>query len=277
VTTIHRRDRRPSLRPRSYADMFTETWRGRYIFTQLVRRDFMLRTKSTFFGFFWSLSQPLLWLVLFTRLQRTAVFDANTMEIAYPVYAFTGIIHWQLFANVLVRGSGALIDASNLVTKVRLPRETLVFARCASALVDWLFSLPVLGMLLWWYDVRLSPSTLLLPISLIPLILLAVSLALVSSVIALPFRDLLTLIQFILTPLMFVSSVLYASPNVGGWSVANDLNPMVTWLGLVRALLYGSAPPDRLLMLVWCGVSIVLFLICWRFFFLVVPRVAEQA
>lgn len=265
------------MRLRSYSQMFADTWRGRHIFSQLVRRDLLLRTETNFLGLFWSLSQPLLWLVLFSFLHRASIFVTTTAGVPYPVYAFTGIIHWQLFVGVLVRGSAALAEASNLVSKVRLPRETLIFARCTSAVVDWLFALPVLALLMWWQDVPPTRSLVLLPLLALPIVLLATSLALVVSIVALPFRDILSVLPLALTPLMFVSSVLYASPPGGAFATLNQVNPMITWLAVIRAAIYGSSWPDPMLTSIWCVLPPLLFFVCWRFFFLVMPRVAEHA
>lgn len=257
--------------------MFADARQGRHIFLQLVKRDFRLRIEGTFFGLFWSLSQPLLWLLLFSFLRSASVFEAGNTRVPYPVYAFVGIIHWQLFVGILTRGSSALIDASSLVSKVKLPRESLVLARCVSALVDWVFALPVLAAIMAWHHIAPAPTVMLLPLAVLPLVLLATALALISAVVALPFRDLLNLIGLVLTPLMFLSSVLYATPQTSGWTFANQLNPMISWLALARTAIYDAALPNPRTCIFWCAAPVALFLISWRLFFLIMPKVAEHA
>jgi len=257
--------------------MLTDAWAGRHIVAQLARRDLLLRSESSMLGLAWSLAQPLLWLVLFSYLHRSRVFSTAGLSVPYPVFAFVGLIHWHLFAGIIIGGGRSLVAAKSLIAKVHFPREALVLAAAIDAVVNWLFALPLMAALMWWQGVAASPQLWMLPLVLIPLLALALGLALIAAVAALPMGDVSQALPLLLTPLMFISAVVFPNASSESWQRIDALNPMVPWLAAIRHALYGGPAPEAGLLLAHAAGACAILLLAWRLFFLVMPRVAEHA
>ena len=114
------------------ANHIHELYRYRDLILRLAWSDFKLRYKSSALGFFWSLLEPLLMLVVlyvvFSNLMRIQVEH-------YQLFLLLGIILW----NFLDRGTSmsiwGIVGKPSLVQKVYFPRDILVISTCITALM----------------------------------------------------------------------------------------------------------------------------------------------
>lgn len=262
---------------RVYAEMARELYGARGLLWRLICRDFLLRIKVSFLGLFWSVAQPLALMLIFVFLRRAGVVDVGTSTIPYALLAFAGIVHWNLFASMLTYSSNSLLGAANLVARVKFPREVLVLSACGRAVLDWLFALPVLAVLFLWFGVLPAWTVLLVPLVLLPLLLLGVGLGMLLAMLALPVRDVTHALPLIMTPLMFISPVLYELPTGGAWRHVAALNPMNAFLQAIRDLLFTGSLSHPAEWAGWTLGALVIFALAWRLFCLMMPKVPEYA
>ena len=85
-----------------------EIYRYRHMLMTLVKQDINGRYKGSFFGFLWTLLNPLLMLVVYSIVFQF-VFRSNIGH--YPIYLFICIMPWNTFANSIA--DGTTCDASN--------------------------------------------------------------------------------------------------------------------------------------------------------------------
>src|SRR6202166_2709699 len=91
-----------SLRPR-------ELWEYRELLFFLVWRDVKVRYKQTALGAAWAILQPVMTMVVFSVFfGRLAKMPSD--GIPYPVFAFAGLLPWQLFAFALSESSNSLVS-----------------------------------------------------------------------------------------------------------------------------------------------------------------------
>src|SRR5438105_8979479 len=77
-----------------------ELWEYRELLYFLVWRDIKVRYKQTALGAAWAVLQPLLTMIVFTVFfGRLAKIPSD--GIPYPVFAYTALLPWQLFAYAL--------------------------------------------------------------------------------------------------------------------------------------------------------------------------------
>src|SRR3954471_6289021 len=114
----------------------------RELLFQMTSRDLLLRYKQTAMGFAWALLSPLL---------NTLIFSAVFMRVApvetrvpYPLFAYCGLLAWNLTASALRFAVTSLTANTNLVTKVYFPREIFPFSAVAVSLVDFAVASTVL-------------------------------------------------------------------------------------------------------------------------------------
>ena len=138
-----------------------ELWDYRELF--LTWRDISVRYKQTALGATWAILQPLLMMFLFTVVfSRLAKVPSD--GIPYPVFAFCGLLPWQLFAYALTYSSNSLVDNSHVLTKVYFPRLILPLAAVMAGLVDFAIAFLVLAGMMVYYGISPGRALITLPL-----------------------------------------------------------------------------------------------------------------
>src|SRR5438477_405547 len=76
-----------------------DLWRYRELLFFLTWRDVKVRYKQTVLGATWALLQPLLTMVAFSLIFGT-IAKLPSEGVPYPLFTFTALLPWQLFAKV---------------------------------------------------------------------------------------------------------------------------------------------------------------------------------
>src|SRR4051794_29552136 len=117
-----------------------EIARHRDLLLTLADREIRVRYKQTALGVIWVLLQPLLASLIFAFLFGV-VAGMPSAGRPYLLFAFAGMISWNLFSQAVARASNSLGGNAHIVAKVYFPRLILPLASLASALVDFAISL----------------------------------------------------------------------------------------------------------------------------------------
>ncbi|MGD9252310.1 MAG: ABC transporter permease [Holophagae bacterium] len=188
-------------------------WRHRSLVAVLVRRELDARYRASFLGFFWSLLNPLLLLVVYAVV-FTYIFSPRFPGAdPYPLFLFSGLLPWLFFSGAVLDGSNTLVDNGGLLAKVMCPPEIFPAVTVVSHLVHHLLAVPILiaamaaaaaaGM-------HSFPWTAwLLPAALLPWVLTAGGAVLAVSVLSVHYRDLRDLLGHLLNLLFFASPIIY--------------------------------------------------------------------
>jgi ABC-type polysaccharide/polyol phosphate export permease len=241
----------------------------------LAMREVRVRYKHTLLGVGWALALPLSLMLVFTFVfSRVATVD--TGGVPYPIFAYLGLLPWQLHANLINQGARSLSDNRALVTKVYFAREVLPLSVALSALVDFAVALVVLAGLMWYYDVTPGLGLTLLPVVLLVQLVFGVGCALFLSAANLLYRDVQYVLQVGLLVWMFASSVVYPLPREGALAWLAFVNPMTPILDAYRSLILGgqSLQPE---FAVAAATSLLVFFLGWRWFRRVERRFGELA
>ena len=236
-----------------------DLWRYRELLYFLTWRDVKIRYKQTLLGVSWAVLQPLATIVIFTIIFG-GFANLPSDGIPYPVFTLAALLPMNLFSQAITRSGTSLVDSTHLVTKVYFPRLILPVAATLAPLVDFLISLVVLFVLLFWYDIGLSWRLLTLP--LFTLLCLATSLAVSIwlSALNVRYRDVRHAIPFLLQLWMYASPVVYSASIVPErWRFLYSLNPMVGVIDGFRWALLGTPMPYLGTVLISAVVVLVLF------------------
>lgn len=214
-------------------------------FRELVLRlawsDFKLRYKSSALGFFWSLLEPMLMLlvlyVVFTNLMRIQVEH-------YQLFLLLGIILW----NFLDRGTSmsiwGIVGKPGLVQKVYFPRDIMVISTCITALMMTALEFIVFAIFLLIFRVVPAWTTIYFPLLLMFELMLIIGLSMALSAMNVYFRDVQFIWRVVLQVGFFATPVIYPItifPEGVRWIVM--LNPMAQIITMMRdCILYGTAP-----------------------------------
>ena len=243
-------------------DAWAEQFRCRDLLLQLATRDLLLRYKQTAMGVAWAIFVPLLNTLIFTLL-FTRVAPIKT-AVPYPLFAYTGLVAWNLTAMALRSATTSLTSNPGLVSKVYFPREVFPFAALLVAVVDTFVASVILVGMMMLYHVMPGPLALLLPVVLAVQLIFTAALALFLAMANLFYRDVKYLFDAVLTIWMLASSVVYPIEIVGGrLGRLMAWNPMAVIIDAYRSLLLqGTPPPVVPLAAVGLG-SILSLMIVW--------------
>src|SRR5262249_51890667 len=205
--------------------------------------DLKVRYKQTALGVAWALLQPLFMMIVFS------VFFGNLAKVSsdglpYPIFAYCGLLPWQLFAYALTNAANSLVVNERLVTKVYFPRVTLPISSVLAGLVDFAIAFTLLLILMAHYGCAPSGEIVALPFFVVLAVEAAVASGLGLSPLNVRYRDVRHALPFFTQVWLFVTPIAYPSSLVPEpWRVLYALNPMVSVVDGFRWSLLAAPPP----------------------------------
>ena len=250
---------RRQARPGWIAIDFAELWQYRELLVFYAFRDIKVRYKQTFMGASWAILQPVMTMVVFS-IFFGKLAGVPSDGLPYPVFAFCGLLPWQLFAFALTHSSNSLVQNAHLLTKVYFPRLIIPFSSVIVGLVDFVIAFVVLVGIMFYYDIIPGWALITLPLFVLLAIAAALSVGLWLSALNVKYRDVQYIIPFLAQFWLFVTPVAYSSSLVPSkWQAVYAINPMVGVVeGFRWALLGKSAPPGALLIVSVAATAILL-------------------
>lgn len=245
-----------------------------HLIKKIAISDFKLRYKNTVLGFFWSLLEPLLMLlvlyIVFTRLMRMEVEN-------YKLFLLMGIVSW----NFLAKGTGTslhcILGKPGLVKHVYVPREVLVISSCITALMVAILEFLVFAILMIFFGSIPGLTAIYFPIILFIEFILILGLSFGLSTLNVYYRDVqyiwavILQVGFFATPIIYPISIL--PPKIASLMM---LNPMTRIIEMFRnSVIYHTqlAITD----LSYAFISALIILVTGYLVFLKLePRLAEE-
>ena len=204
-----------------------ELWAYRELLGFLVWRDISVRYKQTVLGVAWAVIQPFCTMVIFS-IFFGALAKMPSDGVPYPVFAFCGLLPWQLFAHALNDSGNSLVASQNLITKVYFPRLVIPIAAVLAGLVDFAIAFVILLVLMVVFRVAPTASLVMLPAFLLLAVVSALAVGLWLSALNVQYRDVRYTIPFLTQVWLFTTPVAYSSTLVPErWRLLYGLNPMV--------------------------------------------------
>jgi lipopolysaccharide transport system permease protein len=237
---------------------------------RFFQRDLRSRFAGSFSGGLWLLLQPLLQLAItsavFVYVFKARVPGANAP--AYVPFLATGLWPWIAFSEAILRSTTVIHENAALIGKVALPREALVASAVTTSFVihgvgfiTIMLVLAAAGQGVHW---QLLPLALLLYV---PLMSLALGLALICAALQVFVRDLVQALGQLLPLLMFAAPVYYDRAQLPDrFRGLLDLNPFTFYAESFRALMLDHGAFNVRAALIATLVAAVILLIGHRVF-----------
>lgn len=248
----------------------------RELLRNLVVRDLKLRYRKSFFGFLWSLINPLLMMAVFTVVFTVLLRNRDIPN--FPVFVLVGILVWNLHASCLTGAMTSIIEAAPLVNKIYFPRIVLPMSVVLSNVVNFLFSLVAFALIAVIFSVNFSFSIALLPVVMLAQVLLCLGFAFILSTLNVFFRDTQIIMESLLLGWFFLTPIFYRMESLfpDYARLVYILNPLASLIEAYRSILYAGAMPDVYFLgrtLLSCALcAVVGFLIFQRY----APRLSEE-
>jgi len=235
-------------------ELLLELWRYRELLWTLVIRELRVRYKNSFLGFFWSLLNPLV-----TVLVMTVVFKyVMGMRIDnYSAYILAAYLPWTFFQFALLDSSQTILVYMPVIKKIYFPRAVLPLATTFANLIHFLLAMGVLFVYLYLYvGTPLQWGLLLLPVVVLAQMLWVVGLSLIIACWNAFYEDVKYLVSVGLQLLFFLTPIIYFSEQLRATTLIPEayrepifwayhlLNPMATLAMAYRKLIL---PPITLI------------------------------
>ena len=259
VADTHRPFVRRQARPGWVAINFKELWHYRELLVFLVIRDIKVRYKQTLLGATWAILQPVMTMVVFS-IFFGKLAGVPSDGLPYPVFAFCGLLPWQLFSYALTQSSNSLVQDAQMLTKVYFPRLIIPFASVVAGLVDFVIAFVVLVGIMFYFNIFPGWAVVTLPLFALLALASALSIGLWLSALNVKYRDIRYTIPFLAQFWLFVTPVAYSSSLIPPkWQAFFAVNPMVGVVeGFRWALLGKSAPPGIMLFVSVAATAVLL-------------------
>ena len=218
--------------------------KNRALLRELVITDFKLRYQGSALGYAWSLLRPLL---IFAILYSVFVVFLH-IDYGIPhsgVYLFLGIVLWNFFAEMTSISVGSIVGRGDLIRKIRIPRWIIIISSSVSALINFGLNLIVVLIFMLINHADLLQTSLLFPIILIEVYMLALGVSLFLSAAFVKFRDVSYIWEVLLQLMFYVTPILYPLSRITNEVLQKVLmlNPMAQAIQDSRHVLLNHKVP----------------------------------
>jgi ABC-type polysaccharide/polyol phosphate export permease len=217
----------------------------------LTRKEFHVRYRRAAFGMLWAIGLPLV---------QSAVMAIVFSKVAkighaphYAIFILSGMTAWIFFATVLIPGSTAVVDGTDLSSRVYFPRILLPIVQVATGLYGFAITLVIALVLCPLLGSGLGASLLLLVPASLLLVLFVAALCLVNSAAHVYFRDVRYMVSAAVIVWFYVTPIIYPAADAPHpLRIAIDLNPMTGIVDLFHAGLIGMSGDLGIPVLISC-------------------------
>ncbi|MBI3120192.1 MAG: ABC transporter permease [Candidatus Kerfeldbacteria bacterium] len=243
----------------------------------LAKTDFTLRYQGSVLGYVWAILKPLF---IFTILNFvfSSIFNPRNQGIEfYSLQLLVGILLYNFFAEGTGAGMNSLLAKSQLVTKIYVPRWTIIVAATVNAALVFLMNLLII--IIFFVINGLTPSlggVLAFFAFVVFLYVLILSFGLATAALQVRFRDLsmiwevIVLVLFYATPIIYPLSMMPASNQQ-----AILASPLAFIVHFSKEGLVNDHLPDSWQWFVFAGTVAACFALSIWIYRKTIPRVAE--
>lgn len=272
---------------RTFRAMARGMARSPYLGYRLMRKGVKAGYSKSALGMTWDVLDPLVLGCIFYLLMRSRIISPGEMHLPYPLFVIYGLMLYATFVQSLLTGTDLLRTSKGILNHLKVPPEALILSVLFRVFFDSVFRIAVMllfSLLLMNSAARhglhaFSPLGFAAFVAAYPIIVMAGSgLGLVLAPLNVLFNDVGRLVKILVTPVRFMTPVLWPIPATGTFfTVVNMVNPVTPLINGLRDLATGGTLTDPGRLAAWSCGYVVVFLVGWFFFHVSVPVLAEKA
>ncbi len=259
----------------------------RELLLNLTLRDLRGRYRKSILGWTWSFVTPLstigIYIVVFGYFLKVQVPPGEPSGFHnFPLFMTCGFVSWNFFTNTVNGSMSSLLGNANLIQRVYLPRQILVFASVGSALITALIEVLALVIVMLAVGNFVLPWIPLLLVVLVLQLMFVSGIALILSPLNVYFRDLEYITTIGLNLLFYAAPIVYSITSVPMTAhgipvrLIYGLNPTTQFVNCFRYLLYDLRVPPLHDLLYLVAVSLLTLGAGILVFRRLEPRLAEE-
>jgi lipopolysaccharide transport system permease protein len=176
----------------------------------LARTDFKLRYHGSVLGYVWALLKPLLTFLILNFVFST-IFNPRNSGIQYfSLQLLTSIMLFNFFSEGTMAGLNSLLGKASLVTKIYVPRWTIVIASTINATMIFGMNLIIIAVFFAWYGFWPGiPAILAFAFYILLTFILILSFSFIAAPLFVKYRDLSQIWEVAIQALFYGSPIVY--------------------------------------------------------------------
>lgn len=211
-----------------------------FLLGQLVRRDFKIKYRGSFFGILWSILNPLLNMIVLS-IVFSQVFRAVDN---YKMYLLSALTVFNYYSEATNTGINSIVHNFGLITKVYFPKFIIPLSKTISSAINLGISMIVFLILGSFMGLELGWEMIFIPFMMICVILFASGMNFILSSLQVFFRDTQHLYGVFLTIWMYSTPILYPIEIIPEKLLPIfKINPLYVFIDFLRTIaLNGQIP-----------------------------------
>lgn len=249
----------------------------RELILQLFIRDFFGGFKKTLFGLGWLFVTPILGIISWVFLNATGILTPGEVGVPYPAYVLVGSMIYGQFMGYYGAAIGTISAGGSFINQVNYPHEILLIKQTAQYLSGFFISFIPNILVLIIFGIVPHWQTLLFPILTLPLFFFGAGIGLLVCVTDAVSDDIGKAVGIVLGYVQIITPIVYSS------DIDNSLlqeiikwNPLAYIVTTVRDLIFYGTMNSPKGYIVSSLLSLLVFLFCWRLFYVSEQRVLEK-
>jgi ABC-type polysaccharide/polyol phosphate export permease len=237
----------------------------RNLLWNLVRRDLTVRYKRSMIGFFWTMLNPLLLMIILTVVFST-IFRFEGIE-NYPTYFLSTYLVFGFFAQTTNQSMASLAWNGALMKRVRVPKSIFAVSTTLSGLVNLCLAYIPLFLIMLVTGAPICLTVLYLPFSFLLIAMFTLGVSLLMSAMAVYFEDVQHMYQVATFGLMYMTPIIYPISIVPfRWLWVIRANPLTHLVKLARDPVYGCTLPGAHVILASSAAAVIALVLGWVVF-----------
>ena len=256
--------------------MWRDLLASRELAWRLLVRDISAQYRQSFLGIFWAIIPPIVTAAGFTLAKSGGVVNLGNTELPYPAYVMFSMTLWQTFVESMQGPVQAVTQAKAMMAKINFPREALIIAKLGEVFFNFSIKLLLIVGLFIWFKMPVTWSVILAPVALIHLVMLGTFFGVLLAPMGALYQDFSKGLTLATGLWLFITPVIYSTPNEGLFSTIVKLNPVTHLLVTTRELATTGlvSNPQGF----WIASIFALFglFLTWIFYRVAMPYVVER-
>jgi ABC-type polysaccharide/polyol phosphate export permease len=233
-----------------------ELWKYRELLYTFVLRELRIRYKNSFLGFFWSILNPLLTVMVMTLVFK---YIMGQQVPNYSAYILAAYLPYMFFQLSLLDSSQSILSQISLLKKIYFPREILPIGSVLANFIHFVLAMSVFFVYLlvvWLLNPGDNPfrgTVVFLPFLMIMQLALTLGLALIISALNTFYEDVKYLVSvglyllFFLSPIVYFAEQVYRAPGIpdqyrDAVYFAYNMNPVAMLMTAYRKVMLDPQP-----------------------------------
>jgi len=252
--------------------LLKEIWLFRRHIWTVFRQDFRSAYYGSGLGVFWNFVLPILPLTVYLFLTRLRVFP-NFEGVNSATFLTFGVTLWFLLVGCIQIPIQTIQARNKEVMKTAFPLSAAIVSAFARLFFDTLVRIAFVIAVIVATSSWPVWTALALPLILLPAILLFIGVGLLFGILNVIYKDVSRVVIIFLQYGIFVSGVIFPIPKNGLLATLDKFNPFAVFIDASRGVVFRGGIEDPAVFTGMVVLSVVVFLVASRIFYVMEFRV----